>query len=52
MVNIKFISKIQKVEEELESHRLNNFTGSMLRHHTMASTKYMSQWIAEKNSKL
>jgi len=44
------ISKILKVEENLLEHRLNNFTGSMLRHHTMASTKYMSQWIAEKNS--
>ena len=44
------ISKILKVEENLTEHRLNNFTGSMLRHHTMASTKYMSQWIAEKNS--
>jgi len=47
----KLISKILKIEEELENHRLNNFTGSMLKHHTMASTKYMSQWIAEKNSK-
>lgn len=48
----QLISKILKVEKELENHRLNNFTGSMLKHHTMASTKYMSQWIAEKNSKL
>lgn len=44
------ISKILEIEENLTEHRLNNFTGSMLRHHTMASTKYMSQWIAEKNS--
>lgn len=43
------ISKILKVEGIKEEHRLNNFTGSMLRHHSMASTKYMSQWIAEKN---
>ncbi len=33
----------------LKPNRLNNFTGAMLRHHTLMSTKYMSQWIAEKN---
>mgnify|MGYP005984908247 CR=1 FL=1 len=48
----ELIFKILKVEKELKNHRLNNFIGSMLKHHTMASTKYMSQWIAEKNSKL
>ncbi|WP_309496545.1 glycosyltransferase [Sulfurovum sp.] len=43
------IAKIHEVEKDLEEHRLNNFTGAMLRHHSMASTKYMSQWITEKN---
>lgn len=43
------INKINEVEANLGQHRLNNFTGAMLRHHTMSSTKYMSQWIAEKN---
>jgi len=33
----------------LAQHRLNNFTGAMLQHHSLKSTKYMSQWIAEKN---
>ena len=47
----KLVAKIDKVGKELKQHRLNNFTGSMLKHHTMMSTKYMSQWIAEKNSK-
>jgi glycosyltransferase involved in cell wall biosynthesis len=47
-----FINKINEVEENLEQHRLNNFTGSMLKHHTMMSTKYMSQWIAEKNKNI
>lgn len=45
----RLIAKILKVEENLEQHRLNNFTGAMLKHHSMMSTKYMSQWIAEKN---
>jgi len=45
----KLIKKILEVEKNLTQHRLNNFTGAMLKHHTMSSTKYMSQWIAEKN---
>ena len=43
------IERLIALESALESHRLDNFFGSMLRHHSMASTKYMSQWIAEKN---
>ncbi|MDG1733638.1 MAG: glycosyltransferase [Thalassotalea sp.] len=46
------INKINHISGDLVQHRLNNFTGAMLKHHSMASTKYMSQWIAEKNSKL
>lgn len=30
--------------------RRQNFTGAMLMHHTMASTRFMSRWIEEKNS--
>jgi glycosyltransferase involved in cell wall biosynthesis len=33
----------------LKEHRLNNFIGAMLQHHTVKSTKYMSRWIEEKN---
>jgi len=43
------VKKILMVERNLEDHRLNNFIGSMLMHHSMQSTKYMSQWIEEKN---
>jgi len=43
------IHKINEVSDNLEQHHLNNFTGSMLKHHTMMSTKYMSQWIEAKN---
>ncbi|MEZ8575856.1 glycosyltransferase [Vibrio splendidus] len=43
------IERLNALDSELESHRLDNFFGSMLKHHSMASTKYMSQWIAEKN---
>tara|TARA_R110002050_G_scaffold1244_4_gene8701 strand:- start:133039 stop:134262 length:1224 start_codon:yes stop_codon:yes gene_type:complete len=44
------ITKILELAEGLDAHRLANFTGSMLKHHTMMSTKYMSQWIAAKNA--
>ncbi len=48
----QLIEKIDEVYENIEEHRLENFTGSMLKHHTMASTKYMSQWIEEKNKNI
>jgi glycosyltransferase involved in cell wall biosynthesis len=46
----KLITKIIEITENLDAHRLANFTGSMLKHHSMISTKYMSQWIAAKNA--
>jgi len=47
----QLIRKITETEENLVQHRLNNFTGAMLKHHSMTSTKYMSQWIAAKNAR-
>ena len=44
------ITRITEIEKDLPQHRLTNFAGSMLKHHSMASTKYMSQWIAAKNA--
>ncbi len=49
LLGVSLISKIINISENLTEHRLNNFTGAMLKHHSMASTKYMSQWIAAKN---
>jgi len=46
----QLIGKINEIEGNITQHRLNNFTGLMLKHHSMASTKYMSQWIAAKNA--
>ena len=43
------IEKIFTVEKNLAEHRLHNFTGAMLKHHSMQSTKYMSQWIEVKS---
>ena len=43
------LSRITALRENLETHRQNNFTGAMLRHHSMRSTEYMSRWIEAKN---
>lgn len=48
----QLVEKIQALQKQLEAHRLHNFTGAMLLHHTMNSTKYLSRWIEEKNRKL
>jgi len=47
-INI-YKDRINKVLDNLEQNRLENFTGSMLKHHSMRSTKYLSKWIEEKN---
>ena len=46
-----FNDKINFLINHIDEHRLNNFTGSMLNHHTMQSTKYLSRWIELKNTK-
>jgi glycosyltransferase involved in cell wall biosynthesis len=46
-----FIQHILKVQTHLKPHRLQNFMGTLLQHHTLTSTKYMSRWIEEKNKK-
>lgn len=45
------MSKVLYLMDNKEQHRLNNFTGTMLRHHTLKSCQYMSQWIEAKNKK-
>jgi hypothetical protein len=47
-----FVKYILKVQTHLKQHRLDNFMGTLLQHHTLTSTKYMSRWIEEKNKKL
>ena len=42
--------RLASIRENLEQHRLNNFTGAMLRHHSMKSTMYLSKWIEAKNA--
>jgi len=45
----KLIEKIEDFQDNLKTNRLKNFTGALLMHHTLESTKYMSKWIEEKN---
>ncbi|SHN70401.1 Glycosyltransferase involved in cell wall bisynthesis [Flavobacterium fryxellicola] len=45
----EFKAQIQTLQGNLPQHRLNNFMGALLQHHTLKSTKYMSKWIEEKN---
>ena len=46
-----FKEKINWTLEHLNEHRTNHFLGQILQHHTLQSTKYLSKWIEEKNSK-
>ena len=50
-LSAQLIEKIDSISSNLDAHLMKNFTGQMLKHHTMRSTQYMSQWIAEKNKK-
>jgi len=47
----EFINRLQQLGMKLKEHRRSNFTGSMLLHHTMASSRFMGKWIEEKNKK-
>ncbi|MDQ6967290.1 MAG: glycosyltransferase [Mariprofundaceae bacterium] len=43
------LARIKYVIENLQAHRLNNFTGQMLNYHHHRSTEFMSRWIEAKN---
>ncbi len=45
----KIKNRISTLIENIQSHRQQNFMGSILQHHTVASTKFMSKWIEAKN---
>lgn len=46
------LDTLNGILKNLHAHRASNFTGAMLMHHYMASTKYMSRWIELKNKAL
>ncbi|MEN2399637.1 glycosyltransferase family 4 protein [Flavobacterium sp. MC2016-06] len=43
------INEVNALMNDSENHRLHNFMGSLLQHHTLKSTKYMAKWIEAKN---
>lgn len=45
----KLIRKVNLIKKNYVKYRLANFTGALLLHHTLKSTKYMAKWIEEKN---
>lgn len=45
----ELIKAINSLLSDSENHRLHNFMGSLLQHHTLKSTKYMAKWIEAKN---
>ena len=46
-----FVKLFLETQTQLKQYRLHNFMGTLLQHHTLTSTKYMSRWIEEKNKK-
>lgn len=46
---VDFEERVEFTLNNLQQHRLNNFMGELLQHHTLKSTMYMSKWIETKN---
>ena len=44
-----FVERLSEINENLSSHRKENYIGAMLRHQNFASTKFMGKWIEDKN---
>ena len=45
-----FMNQVAQFQENLKTHRNQNFLGQILQHQSLQSTKYMSKWIEAKNS--
>ena len=45
----RLIQRITELRAMLDEHRKAHFYGQMLRHHSLKSTRFMSQWIEAKN---
>lgn len=44
-----FLKQVEQLQVNLKKHRQYNFMGSLLQHQSLAATKYLGQWIEEKN---
>jgi hypothetical protein len=45
----RFRKELTRLKDNLEEHRLQNFTGQMLQHHSLQSTKFLAKYIEAKN---
>ena len=45
----RFHGILKELKTKLQEHRLENFTGQMLQHHSLQSTKYLAKYIEAKN---
>ncbi|WP_313373948.1 glycosyltransferase [Chishuiella sp.] len=52
LFELKFLNKINSIQNNLIQHRNSNFLGQILQYNTNQGTKYMSLWIEEKNKNL
>ncbi|PWL38947.1 glycosyltransferase [Flagellimonas aquimarina] len=43
--------QLKLIQLHLETHRSNNFIGQLVKHQSLASSKYMAKWIEEKNKR-
>jgi len=43
-----FMTTLESLFISSDQHRVSNFIGTMLMHHTLKSAKYLSKWIGEK----
>lgn len=50
-IGFPFMNRIKKIQENINTHRTQNFLGNLLQHQTLQTTKYMSKWIEAKNKK-
>jgi hypothetical protein len=48
-IQTTLLARIVDIQDNLSTHRSNNFIGQMLQHHHLKSTQYMAQWIEAKN---
>jgi glycosyltransferase involved in cell wall biosynthesis len=39
------LNRLSEARKHLKANRLRNFTGAMLRHHSLKSTHYMARWL-------
>lgn len=48
-IQLRFLEVLNNLVANVDKQRQKNFTGAMLMHHRMQSTRFLSMWIEEKN---